>query len=399
MTAKTIFKSVFPKSFYNFCRKVLVRILSAFIKTDYKMILFISYDGKKYDDSPRVIYEKILGDERFFKEYKFIWGFINPRQFEIAGSANTLKIKTGTLKYYYYALKAKCCITNANNGIWDYKKKTSFCFNTWHGAPIKKIGAEPENKEYAQQIIAPDILCAQGEYDADILSRIFGIDRAKILISGLPRNDALANCNDNCNKNIRLNILNKLSLPKDKKIILYCPTFRDYDMQDNNGGYSICPPVNFKEWKNKIGKDYIILFRAHYYIMKILNIEFNDFIYDFSDYGSLNDLMIISDLLISDYSSIYFDYSVMGKPMLCFAYDYGKYMQNRGLYIDIKKELPCEIACKENALLSQILNLDYEKMSHAAVKFREKYVGEFGNAANICVDKIWESIRYEGKSS
>ena len=362
-------------------KKIIVKICFAVLNTNKKIILFVSFAGKKYDGSPRVIYEKMLEDERF-KNYKFIWAFENPDKFNM-DKASIIKIYS--LKYYYYALKTKCWITNISADIGGLMKKNTLYFNTWHGSPIKKTGYDIENTEYRGIISSPDIMCAQANYDADILSQAYKIDREKIIITGLPRNDILANYNEE----IKLQIINKLGLPIDKKIILYCPTWREYDNQKTS--FTVNQKINFKEWENKIGEKYIILYRSH--INTISTIEHNKFVYDFCKYECLNDLMIVSDILISDYSSIYIDYSIMGKPMLCFAYDYEKYVKNIGMYIDIRKELPCEIVYDEDTLLKQILYLDYEKMSHDTLKFRDKYVESFGNATNICVNKIWESIK------
>jgi Putative glycosyl/glycerophosphate transferases involved in teichoic acid biosynthesis TagF/TagB/EpsJ/RodC len=375
---------------YYFCGSTFLYFVSIFVRTDNKLIIFNSFGGKKYDDSPKEIHEKIIKDSRF-NDYKIIWAFHSPNLLNVDGAKS---IKTDTIKYFYYTLKAKCWITNSTiERALRYKNKNTFYFNTWHGTPIKKMGTDIEkDKRFldAGEKVKwkVDLMCAQGVYDATIFSRAFNIDYDKFVISGLPRNDILANYNDNYKQQLKI----KLNIPLNKKVILYAPTFREFD-KDKKLNCVIKPPIDFEKWKSEISDEYILLLRAHYEVSKILNIKTDDFLYDFSDYECLNDLMVVSDILISDYSSIYFDYSVMGKPMLCFAYDYDKYMENRGMYIDIREEFPCEIAYDESALLDQILNLDYEKMSSATIQFRDKYIEEYGNATNICVDKIWENIK------
>jgi CDP-glycerol glycerophosphotransferase len=352
----------------------LLYFVSFFIRVDKKMILFNNIGEKICNGSPKVLYDKMAGDDRF-KDCKFVWGVFNPEKHNIDGA---LKVKLQTLKYYYYALKSKCWIVDCDTKTLGFQRKRTFYLNTWHGAPIKKIGFETGKKLYGN----PDIMCAQGDYDADILSRVFGIDKRKnVLLSGLPRNDALAACDES----LRSEIKDKLNLPHDKKIILYCPTHRDSD--------NMQPPIDIVKWKNELSVNYVFIFRVHPSVSKTLNIEDDNFFRNFSEYESLNDLMIASDLLISDYSSVYFDYSILGKPMLCYAYDHETYMDGRGMYIDIKRELPCEISYGEDNLLEQLTNLDYDRMSKETLKFRDKYVKEFGNATNICVDKIWEYIK------
>ena len=95
-----------------------------------------------------------------------------------------------------------------------------------------------------------------------------------------------------------------------------------------------------EKWRRMLGEEYILLFRAHYEVAKGLNIVDDDFVREMSGYPQLEDLMIVSDILISDYSSIFFDYSIMAKPMLAFCYDYDRYASERGMYFDIREWLP-----------------------------------------------------------
>ena len=79
-----------------------------------------------------------------------------------------------------------------------------------------------------------------------------------------------------------------------------------------------------------MGDEYIFFLRTHPYTTKLMNVEFNDFLRDFSQYPNINELLIIADILISDYSSIIYDYAVLEKPLLCFGYDYDEYKKKRG---------------------------------------------------------------------
>lgn len=121
-------------------------------------------------------------------------------------------------------------------------------------------------------------------------------------------------------------------------------------------------PVNFENWRKRLSDDWVVLFRAHYEVTKALKIQDDEFIRDMSSYPSLEDLMIVSDVLISDDSSMFFDYSVMHKPMLCFAYDYVRYAKERGMYFDIREYLP--FASKENELLRLIEDTSKGEYSH-----------------------------------
>ena len=362
-------------------------ILKSMVKPKDNLILFVSFGGKKFDDSPRAIYDAMIRDERF-ADYELVWAFHNTEDFRIPRGR---VVKTDSLKYYITALKARCWITNSRveRGL-NFKGRNTFYFNTWHGTPIKKMGNDisVSNKSFiSKDKWNVDVMTSQSKYEADIFSRVFNIDRERFLLCGLPRNDSLANSTEASKQAMR----KKVGLPLDKKIILYAPTFREYE-RDKKYNVILAPPIDFDKWKKKIGDEYVVLFRAHYEVAKVLNVEAGDgFIFNVSDYPVLNDLMIASDMLISDYSSIYFDYSILDRPMICYAYDYEKYVDKRGLYFDIRKEL-LGGAITEDELLYLIRKLPYEKAMNLVRNFRSTYVQNYGNATGDSLDIIYKNI-------
>ena len=136
------------------------------------------------------------------------------------------------------------------------------------------------------------------------------------------------------------------------------------------------------------------MIRAHYAITAALKIRNSVFCIDVSNYPVLNDLMIVSDLLISDYSSIFFDYSILSKPMISFTYDYEKYSKNRGMYFDIRDQL-LGGAISEEELIDIIQNLPVEECLEKVKLFREKYVEFYGDATEKSLDIILENINKE----
>lgn len=371
---------------YSFVGSSLIRILKIFIKPDDKLILFVSFGGKKFDDSPRAIYDVMIKDERF-KEYKLVWAFHEPNKFYLDS-----KVKIDTIQYYIIALKARVWITNSTveRGL-NFKGINTFYFNTWHGTPIKKMGVDiplsNESFNISKQWKNIDIMTSQSNYEAGIFSRVFNIERSKFLVCGLPRNDELYQLRNEAKKDL----LTKMGLPLDKKIILYAPTFREYK-KDEGLNCIMKPPIDLNKWENEIGDKYIVLIRAHYEVAKVLNVTFNNkFAYDFSGYPSLNDLMLVSDLLISDYSSIFFDYSILNRPMFYFTYDYDEYEKKRGLYFDIRREL-CGTSKNEEELLDLIKNSSYDINIGKVRRFREKYVESYGNATKYSLDVIINNI-------
>lgn len=371
-------------SVYYFLMNTAVTGMKPFVKTDDKLILFNSFAGRKYDDSPKAIFDVMKKDKRF-NGFKLVWAFHNPDLYEIEGAE---KIKTDTLEYFTAALKAKVWITNSSveRGL-HFKNKSTLYFNTWHGTPIKKMGSDiihnQSFKEKKKNSI--DIMTAQSDYEVDIMSRTFRIPEDHFLRVGLPRNDELVSYSDEERERCR----KKIGLPEGKKVILYCPTFREFE-RDKNHGCILIPPMNLEKWKRELGNEYILLFRAHYEVAKAMDIKDDDFIKSVTDYPSLNELMIASDLLLSDYSSVFIDYSIMDKPMLHFTYDYEKYESQRGLYFDIREYL--NGADNEEDVIDIIKKLDTNSEIARTKVFRNTYVQYYGDAAKQSVDYIAEYL-------
>lgn len=330
----------------------------------------------------------MLQDPRF-NDYKLVWAFIEPDKFDICRGE---KIKIDTLQYYKILLAARCWITNSTveRGL-SFKGKNVFYFNTWHGTAIKKMGSDidTQNTSFASKSEnRVDVMLAQGQYDVDVFSRVFNIPEGNFRITGLPRNDELIAKNNETNSKA---IKEKLGIPQDKKVLLYAPTFREYT-KDSHGNCVTAPPITISKWEEALANDYVLLFRVHYEVVRILNLPQSDFVKDVSSYSNLNELMLVSDVLISDYSSIFFDYSIMAKPMLCFAYDYDEYAKNRGMYFDIRESLCSMELNDEELLLSEIINMDVERRCAIATAFRDQYITAFGTASQQSLDVISSAI-------
>ena len=370
--------------YYHFMSFV-VWIIGCFVKRNDKLILFNSFGGKKYDDNPKAIYDEMIKDMRF-KDYRLVWAFQESNK--IIAPIET--VKCDTFRYFKMALSAKMWITNSSmeRGL-KFKKKKTICFNTWHGTAIKKMGCDIINNQSFRSELSADIMLAQSQYDIDVFSHAFNIPVENFRLIGLPRNDELVNYTQDRVDRIRktLNILSG------KRILLYAPTFREYT-KGKNKEVIINMPINLDKWQKTLGNDYIVLFRAHYEVAKYMDFENYSVFVDVSKYECLADLMILSDALITDYSSICFDYSIMQKPIYCFAYDYEEYISKRGTYLELVKELPCMIHHDESSLLKDIIHGDFEKnYKEKVIEFQKKYALCNGNASRLSCDIIYELLQ------
>lgn len=373
---------------YYYTGTFFLNLLKKFIRTEENLILFVSFGGKKFDDSPRAIYEGMLKDKRFEK-YDLVWAFQTPENFSIPRGRI---IKVDTFNYFVTALRARCWITNSSieRGL-GFTGKHTFFYNTWHGTPIKKMGTDigEDNASFrSKNTWNMDVLTCQSQYEAEIFSRVFEIDLKKCVKCGLPRNDVLAFVTEEQKKEMKA----KLGIPNEKKVILYAPTFREYEKNEALKCV-FKSPICFRNWKKELEEEWVILLRVHYEALQSMDLEgLSGFVYDVSAYSTLNDLMIASDILISDYSSIFFDYAILGQPMLCYAYDYDEYTKKRGLYFDIRKELLGGTIAEEE-LLELVKTMPSKEAIESTRSFKNKYVESYGKATETSLNLIYERIK------
>ena len=355
-----------------------VKILGLFVPMDDKSVIFSAH-SRKYNDSPKAIYEYMISRPEY-KDYTFYWA-LDDASVEIPGKAH--KVIPDTFEYFRVALKCKYWITCVNiERSLRFKKKKCIYLNTWHGIPIKTVGNEASGRnDYDFSYI--DFFCVSGEYEVPIYEKSFNILESHFIRTGMPRNDSLYVTTKEEINDLR----EKCGIRADKKILLYAPTWRD--SKDGGKSYNIKPPMNMEKWKKKLGNDYILLFRTHPYTNKLIGVEFDDFVKDFSDYPDINDLMKIADILISDYSAAIFDYSILERPIISFAYDCDEYSRERGFAMNIRDEMPGGICETEDEVINRILHIDYDKEVRAVIAFKNKYMTYGGSATLQCIEKVF----------
>lgn len=362
---------------------LLFRFMGLFIKRDEKQILMQSLIGKTYGDSPKVLFEALKKDPRF-KDYKYVWAFDDPDAFEVPGAK---KIKLTSLQYYIEALRSGIWISNVSieRGL-KFKPKKTISINTWHGIPIKVLGnSQKTRNDYDYSTV--DFMCCSSDFERTIFIRDFRIKPETIFQCGMPRNDELYHVTDKQ----KLQARKELGIPDGKKVILYAPTWRD--STDGGSSYQIAPPMNMDYWQQELGDEYVLLFRMHHLTTKALGVEFNDFVRDESHEPSINKLMIAADILISDYSATIFDFSILEKPVISFAYDLEEYAEARGFYEKLDVDvLPGDVFRTEQEVIRHIKTMDYEAECEKCRRIKNKYVAVDGHATQACIDFLVSKI-------
>lgn len=368
----------------RFVQKLYVVIMSfvfktwgAIQKTDDSLVLFVSFMGKGMNDSPKVLYDYMQNHPQY-RNYRCVWALEHPED-----HPNLETVKIDTLAYFKTALKAKYWITNTNieRGL-RFKKKEQVYLNTWHGIALKYIGNDcPGRKDYNFNTL--NYLTVSGDYDERVFKSAFNAKASCYLRCGMPRNEELWHVDDM----LKIRMRKKLHIPDDKRVILYAPTWRE--STDGGKSYAIKPPIHLDVWQKELGSEYVVLFRAHHQTTKVLGIEYNDFVQNASDYPDVNDLMIAADILITDYSAIAFDYSILCRPILCYAYDYDSYLMERGTYFDVDAKYPNKSCRTESELLKRIKNIDYTAECTNTRRFRDEFVQYGLGSTETCMKAVF----------
>lgn len=357
-------------------------------EVDDKLCVFESFNGRKYSDSPKAVYLRMLNDPEY-KDYKFVWAFNNPENFEyLAENPRTKVVKYHSDEYKKTYASAKYWFTPSRLPDYIIPKEEQVYCQFWHGTPLKRLGFDIQMKGmnalhtvkdwqrmYQYDASRYTYMVSPSEFTSDKYRSAFNLKAVGkencILETGYPRNDALFSFDDEYVKKLR----KELGIPKGKKVILYAPTWRDNQHQAGVG-YTYELGIDFDKFQKKFGKDYVILFTVHYLVASRMDLsKYEGFIINVSDYPDLNDLYIASDMIITDYSSVFFDYANLKRPMLFYMYDLDMYKgKMRDFYFDLS-ELPGPIVEKEEDLYKEIKNIDkyFKKYGEKYKKFNEKF--------------------------
>lgn len=337
-------------------------------------VMFETFMGKSYADSPKYIYEYLA--KNYPGKYKFIWVLNDPKE---KLPYEGIIVKRFTKKYAYYLAKSKYFVFNIRQPLWFRKREEQVFLETWHGTPLKRLAFDQEEvtaasptykAQFYRQKQEWDYLIAANKFSSDIFKSCFMYTNGTMLEIGYPRNDLLYAPNKD---EIALELKKKLHIPLDKKTILYAPTWRD-DEYYGKGKYKFKLKLDLEMMKKELGDDYVILLRTHHYIADSLDVTgVEDFAINLSKYDDITEIYLISDICITDYSSVFFDFANLKRPMLFYTYDIDKYRDVlRGFYIDMEKELPGPLVYSTNEVIEQIKNID-EMTQKYAQRYEEFY--------------------------
>ncbi|MEU0572716.1 CDP-glycerol glycerophosphotransferase family protein [Nonomuraea sp. NPDC005983] len=318
--------------------------------------VYVVNDGRLYADSVRSIYEERLrrGDDR-----EHIW-IVKDGAFTPPEGATV--VRANSREHHAALARSRYIVTNAFLPAWFRSREEQVVVQTWHGTPAKRVGNDlphmsrdprpPVYHRQAAEVRGWDILVSQSPWATPVLRRAFGY-QGEILESGLPRNDVLTSPDRD---RLAVRIRERLGLAEGKRVVLYAPTWRDYDRKN------AMVKLDLAKAREALGADHELLVRGH--PMQAFP-AVPDIAHDVTTYPEMADLLLVTDVLVTDYSSVMFDFAATGRPMVFYAYDLAKYAAKRGLYVDLPEQAPGPVLSTSAEVVDALRSIDQVAAAHA----------------------------------
>ncbi|WP_406297894.1 CDP-glycerol glycerophosphotransferase family protein [Embleya sp. NBC_00888] len=337
------------------------------------LVVFESHLGLRYSDNPRYIHEEL---RRSGARFEAVWVYAESR----AGfPKDATLVKRGSWAHYKALAQAEFWIDNQGVLGDAVKNPGTTYIQTWHGSALKRMGFDmPSVKQSdaaAQARLQKgvdrfDYFVVRSEHDVDTLMAAYRL-RAEPLRVGYPRNDALAD-KDAGTADVEA-LRAELGLVDDpRRIVLYAPTFRprgedeDFEM-----------PFDLERWVAELGEEFVLLVRTHYLDEVELPPSLAADVRDASTTHDVTPLLRLADVLITDYSSLMFDYALLDRPMVFYTYDYDAYTrQSRGAYFELAEQAPGPLAGDQDALFAAMREV--EGMRERYADRRRAFVKSYG---------------------
>lgn len=356
-----------------------------------KKVIFTSYTGKQYSCNPKYISEYLK--KHYGHDFSVVWVLREPEK----GSVEDTSVKFLSLKHYYNFVTSKVIVDNLGMPTYMPKRKGQYVINTWHGGGAYKdcSSASLKKSKYRMKMEmkktkATDLVLSSCKvFSERVVPDIVYKYSGEIMSSGMPRNDLIIHGDKAA---IRKKVCQELNIDSGKLVVLFAPTFRgDFNVI---GGMIGEKAVNLdldienvlERIKDRYHKEAVLLFRKHHALQVGSDI---DHVIDVSSYPDMQELLCTADILISDYSSTIWDFSLTKKPCFLYCPDLDYYLnEDRGVYTPV--ETWPGILCRTNEELKQaILNFD----ETAYIEKVEKHLRDLGSYENgTACDQVCKRI-------
>lgn len=351
-----------------------------------KKIVVCNFGGKGYGDNPKYIVEEIIKQNL---DYDIVWLVDDIEKYKQSFPNQIRLVQYGSIKGMYELATAKIWIDNCRKYFYTKKRKGQYYIQTWHGGiSIKQIEKQAESTldeqylNYAKNDSKMvDLMISNSDWCTKMYENDFWYD-GEILECGSPRVDILYNQSEE----IKNKIYDLYNIDKNKKIMLYAPTFRNsMDLSVYSLDYDRC----ISALEDKFGGEWIIFIRLHPNISHLASdIHYSKNIIDVTNYSDMQELLSVSNILVTDFSSSIFEFSYIKKPVFIFATDYEEYIKERGFAINLK-DLPFNINKSNDEFINDIYSFNEEEYNINIEEMLKRFgVKESGKASESVVNII-----------
>jgi CDP-glycerol glycerophosphotransferase len=353
-------------------------------------VVYSSFDGRQYSDSPRAIHEELV---RRGAGLEHLW-IVDDARCRVPDTATV--VRKGSREHFEALACSRYVVFNDTFPDWFERRPDQVCVQTWHGAPLKRLGLDAPGVQrrlrryemrWSRQIVNWQHLVSPSRFATPILRRAYGIE-GDVLETGAPRQDVLAGAGrDDRARAVR----ERLGLADGVRAVLYAPTYRDH-VVDRLGRHRLDLRLDLDRLRAALGHDAVVLVRRHPRVTGAVPASADGFVRDVTSYPDATELLLAADVLVTDYSSLMFDFANTGRPMLFYTYDLEAYRDRiRGLYIDLEAEAPGPLLATSDAVAEALGDLDAVRAAHADryAAFVARYCElDDGHAAARVVDGV-----------
>jgi CDP-glycerol glycerophosphotransferase len=358
-------------------------------------VVFVSFKGKSCNDNPLGISQELRrrGDDR-----EHIW-VVNDWSVQVPDGGRPVLMNT---EAYWDALaRSRYIISNDDMPARFEKRPGQMYVQTWHGTLLKRIGFDVENPQFisgtkynehlARDVAKWDLALSPNPFSTPHMRRAFRYD-GEILESGYPRNDVLCSGDTTA---LAATVRARLGLAPGKKVVMYAPTWRD-NQYYASGRYRFDFRLDLQDAYRRLGDDYVFLVRGHHQMADDVPDDIQPgFMLNVTAYPDLSELFLVTDALVTDYSSMMCDFAPTGKPMVFYTYDLEDYRDNlRGFNVDFEAEVPGPMLATSAEVVTALGDLD--KLTEQNRARYEAFVTKFcplddGKAGARACDRIFGS--------
>ncbi|MET9496359.1 CDP-glycerol glycerophosphotransferase family protein [Streptomyces sp. NPDC006552] len=356
-------------------------------------VVFESHMGKTYGDSPRAVHEELVARRR---GARVVWSYAtSPAGFP----ADATLVRRWSWRYLWALARAEWWVDNQGFPPALDKPAHTTYLQTWHGSAYKRMGFDeirhktqnaPQRERLARAVGRFDHFLVRSEHDVRTLARAYHIPEERLLRVGYPRNDRLVAARRRDEREGRFPRpapAAALGIPDHRTVVLYAPTFRGTPK-----GRTAQLPLDVRAFAERFGDTHVLLVRAHYLEAATLPRTPPGTVLDVSAHHDAQELLCLADVLVTDYSSIMFDYALLDRPLVHFAPDLDAYTAERGSYFDLRARAGGPVVATQDELhrvLAGIKEADGDWQ-----EARRAFAAEFGTyddggAARAVVDALF----------